>query len=337
MERLLSQEEIDAMVRNARGAGGENRAERSIKPCTIRQSGQLSVEHVRAVSALHEAFARDLANALAVYLGLPFEAKLVSVEQIAYGEFLEGVPEITYMASFLVLPMNTSAAMQIDTSLVFALIDVLLGGTSRCEVKSREMSEIEAALMAEVAKIICRELSKSWQPLGITLELEGRETGAQLQRFLPSNEKTLCLSFEIKVGDTQGMLNLVTPFAVSHPLLRKVSSEAVSPRTGSRRHSAERLKAKMLDCPFPASLELRGIQLPVHDLLALSPGDVRSLNIPLRQPSALIVDGHQVFEARPVRQEQLRAAQIGEALGPGSSEKGPAHDPAAAVPQGVQG
>jgi flagellar motor switch protein FliM len=338
MERVLSQEEIDAMVRNARGAGGENqRAERTIKPCTFRQSGQLSVENVRAVSALHEAFARDLAHSLAVYLGLPFEAKLVSVEQIPYGEFLESVPEITYMATFLVSPMNASAALQIDPGLVFSLIDVLLGGTSRCDVKSREMSEIEAELMAEVAKIICRELAKSWEPLGITLELEKPETGAQLQRFLPSTEKTLCLSFEIKVGDTQGMLNLVAPFAVSHPLLRKVSCEAASPRTHGKRHSADRLKAKMLDCLFPAALELRGIQLPVHDVLALSPGDVRSLHVPLRQPAALILGGRQVFEARPVRQERLRAAQIGEAFGSSeNSEKDPARDPAAATRQGAQ-
>lgn len=315
MERVLSQEEIDAMVRRARGAGENATAgQRSIKPCTFRQSGQLAGEHVRAVSALHEGFARGLAQSVGAYLRVSFEAKLVSVEQITYGEFLERVPEITYMASFHVVPMNAPAAMQIDPSLVFSLIDVLLGGTSQCEVKFREISEIEAEVMAEVAKVICRELAKTWAPLDISLELDRRQTGAQLQRFLPSAEKTLCLSFEIKVGETQGMLNLIVPFAVSHPLLRKVSADTSSSTIHTQRQSADKLKAKMLDCLFPASLTLPAIQLSVREVLALAPGDVYNFHVPVRKSPALMIAGRQVFEARPVRQEWLRAAQVGEAL-----------------------
>jgi flagellar motor switch protein FliM len=316
MKRVLSQEEIDAMVRGTNETKDEHAENegRSVKPCTFRQSGQLAGEHVRAVSALHEAFARGLAQSLGAYLGVSFEAKLVSVEQIAYGEFLQSLPEITYMVSFHVSPMNASAAMQIDPSLVFSLIDILLGGTSRCEVITREISEIEAEVMAEVARIICRELAEAWKPLAISLELERYETGAQVQHFLPATEKTICLSFEIRVADTQGTLNLIVPFAVSHPLLRKVSAEAPSSRTRSKTQFAPKVKAKILDCTFPASLDLPSIKVPIHEVLALSPGDVRSFHIPIGTPAALIISGRQVFEARPVRQDGLRAAQIGDAL-----------------------
>ena len=91
MERVLTQDEIDAMVRVASGRqdDGQGPETRSIKPCTFRQSGQLTGEQVAAVNGLHEGFARSLTQSLGAYLRVSFEVTLVSIEQLAYSEFLE--------------------------------------------------------------------------------------------------------------------------------------------------------------------------------------------------------------------------------------------------------
>lgn len=190
MERVLTQEEIDAMVQSARGRDheGENK-HRSIKPCSFRQSGQLTGEQVRTINGLHETFARSLTQSLGAYLRVIFEVNLVSVEQLAYGEFLERVPEVTYMMSFQVPRAGASAAMQIDHSLVFPLVDILLGGTGVCEAMTREVSEIEEQIVEGVARIICRELSATWVQFAGDLELEQRQTPSQMQRFLPPRRR----------------------------------------------------------------------------------------------------------------------------------------------------
>ena len=102
MEKVLSQEEIDAMVRAARGQheASPQAEQRSVKPCSFRQSGQLTGEQVRALTILHEGFARNLTQSLGAYLRVVFEATLARVEQVAYAEFLQRVPEVTYMMSF---------------------------------------------------------------------------------------------------------------------------------------------------------------------------------------------------------------------------------------------
>jgi len=325
MEKVLNQEEIDAMVRAARGTGGDNAKadQRSIKPCTFRQSGQLAGEQVRAISGLLETFARSLTQSLGAYLSVPFEVKLASVEQLAYGEFLERVPEVTYMVSFLVSPMNTAAAMQLDNTLVFPLIDILLGGTGQCQELTREVSEIEEQIMEDVAQIICRELAAVFEPLGTKLELKGREAPAQMQRFLAPTEKTLCVSFEIKLASSQGMLNLVFPIAVSNPLLRKLCSGSPASETRVTSRSVRRLKEKMMDCSFPAALDLTGIDLSIQDLLALAPGEVCSLRIPAKKPASFVIAGREVFEAAPVRHARQRAAQIAEPLVISDEEKRP--------------
>ena len=116
MDRVLNQEEIDAIVNAARGANTVAPAveARSIQSCTFRRSEQLSSEQARTLNGLHEDFARRLTQTLGAFLNVAFECKLVSAEQIAFGEFIDRLPEPTYMAAVDVAPMNASGAVQID-------------------------------------------------------------------------------------------------------------------------------------------------------------------------------------------------------------------------------
>lgn len=314
MEKVLSQEEIDAMVRNARGVRGEDAqpAERTIEPCTFRQSTQLAGEQVRVISGLLETFARNLTQSLGAYLSVQFEAKLASVEQLSYGEFLERMPPVTYMVSLLVSPMNAFAALQIDNSLVFPLIDILLGGTGQCQESAREVSEIEEQIIEDVAGVVCRDLGEVLGPLGTELKLEKRQSPGQMQRFRAPTEKTLCVSLEIKLADVQGTISLVLPTAVSNPLIRKLFSGTPAAESPAPARSARTLKERMLDCSFQAALELTAVELSIQEVLSFSPGGVYSLRVPASKQASLLVAGREVFAAAPVRQGSLRAAHIGE-------------------------
>ena len=183
--------------------------------CDFRQAGQLSRELVQAVSGMFEGFARNLSEALGFYLPVAIQTLLVSVEQLTYKDFLVRTPEVTYMISFRLRQLHARAAMQIDNSFVFPLIDVLLGGNGKCELFTREVTQIEEDLMQEIATIICRGLEGVWQMLGVQMDLETRQEPAQMQRLLPNFEKVLAISFEMKMNDAQGMLNVIFPAAAS--------------------------------------------------------------------------------------------------------------------------
>ncbi len=312
MEKVLSQDEIDAMVRAARGLHGEpsQAQQRSIAPCSFRQSGQLATEQVRALTILHEGFARSLTQSLGAYLRVVFEATLVSVEQIAYSEFLQRIPEVTYMMSFQVRPIGATAAMQLDHSLIFPLVDILLGGTGQCEPMTREITEIEEQIMEGVARIICQELAVAWAPMGTETELEHRQPSSQMQRFLAPAEKTLCLTFDVKLADGRGTMNLVFPLSISNTLLRKLSTDWSYGKTRSTSRSTSKLAEKMLDCPFGMTLGITEISLPIQTLLELAPGEICNLGIAVRMPASIVIADREVFEAEPVRQGRYRAAQV---------------------------
>jgi len=214
MEKVLNQEEIDAMVRAARGGTGGGQASvhtPTVTPWDIRQAGQIGREQLRAISLLHEAFARNLTHALAAYLRIVFEAALVSAEHLTYREYLQRLPEVTYMCSAKLVPMEVAALLQLDLAVAFPLIDLLLGGEGRGAVEPREVTEIEEQILESIVQIICRELGVAWQALGLEFRFERRQAPAQAQRLMPPEEKTLTLSFEITMPETRGTLNLAVP------------------------------------------------------------------------------------------------------------------------------
>jgi len=115
MEKILTQEEIDALFRAAQGRASEQAKtpaeERPVAVCNFHQSARISKEQLRTVSQLHELFARNLTHSLGAYLRLAFEVNLVSAEQLNYGEFLQRIPEVTYLVSMALRPMGVSAAI----------------------------------------------------------------------------------------------------------------------------------------------------------------------------------------------------------------------------------
>lgn len=317
MERVLNQEEIDRMVRMARGKEPDisKAAPRSIKPCSFRQAGQLSGEQVRALTSLHEGFGKCFTQSLGAYLRVAFEGTLVSVEQLPYSEFLGRVPEITYFVSFGVPQLRASGAIQIDHALVFPLVDILLGGTGQCEIFTREVSEIEGEIMCGVAEIIIRELQASWTSLGFTIQREERQLPSQMQRFLPPMEKTLCLSFEIRVAEGRGMMNVVLPISISNTLLRKLSVNRLQSKAPVGNTPASiRLRERLLDCPYRADLAMPNLRLPAQHFLELLPGQVCNLGVSVRESAALMIAGRSIFGASAVRSGNQRAAHISQRL-----------------------
>jgi len=315
MEKILSQEEIDQLFRTAQGQMAERSKSgataRASTPCNFRQSAKISKEQLRSVSQLHESFARSLTHSLGAYLRVAFEVNLVSAEQLSYGEFLQRIPEVTYLVSMTLRPVGAAAAVEIDLPLAFPIIDLLLGGPGRAEAAVREITEIEEQILESVVKVIERELEATWHPiLELQFSFDQRLRQAEIPRLMPPNEKILSLSFEIRMPEARGMLNVALPATVSNALMRKLAQQGTYRRQRSTTDSASLIGKRLESCLFPMELVLPKGALPASRLLALEPGDVLKLRCPLSQPADLMVSGKKLFRGYPVRSGARRAAQV---------------------------
>jgi flagellar motor switch protein FliM len=310
MESKLSQIDIEALLKAAGRLGAiPPKQYGTVEPCHFERSGQFSAEQASVVNDVQEALAKGLTQSLGAYLRVSFETVLISVTQTTYRESVDQISPGAYLLSIRF--HGAPAAVQLDKSLVFPLIDVLLGGTGVGQTIERDVTEIEDHVMGGVSKILCHALAAAWATDLKDCDLVGAQGLVQMQRLLPPNDRVVTSQFEIKLAETTGNVRIVVPVNTANGLLRKLSSDSSQARSPKPKSSGSRLGETVLECSFPATLGITTIRLPIDKVLSLDPGQVCDLGIPLSEPASLIIAGRDTFEAIPVRRGKKRAAQVG--------------------------
>jgi flagellar motor switch protein FliM len=312
MEKILKQDEIDALFEAARASpdAGEApaRVRERVLPYKFSSAGQISTEQLRAISMLNDLFARNLTHNLSASLRARFQVNLVSAEQIAFNDFLLRIPEISYVASVRLEPLGALSVLQLEMSLAPPVIDLLLGGEGK-EGPLRELTDIEESILGSVVEIICRELTAAWQPVGMSFNLDRRQMLTQVARIISVNEKTLCLSFEIRMPHSSGLLNLAFPAVVSNAILRRLTVDFGR----ASRHPAEtraRMEERARRIRFGTVLQLPRVAIPARTLEELAPGSVLRFNLPAQTQPLWCAGGHVLSTARPVREGAHRGARV---------------------------
>jgi flagellar motor switch protein FliM len=234
---------------------------------------------------------------------------------LTYREFLQRIPETTYIASCRLDPTGVNAALQLDLKVAFPIIDLLLGGEGKGMPAAREITEIEEQILDSVARIVCRELGLAWQALALEVVFEKRMETAGAQRLMSPEEKTLSLSFEVTMPEVRGGLNVAVPATVSNALLRKISADWSHRRPRGATDSRQRLMRRLLECPFQVELGAKGVRAAVSALADLAPGTVLSFARSAAEPASLLIAGREMFHALPARCGNIRAARVLAAVG----------------------
>jgi flagellar motor switch protein FliM len=247
-DKTLKQDEIDALFEAARSSTPEaakTEVRARVVPYNFSSAGQISTDQLRAISMLNDMFARNLTHNLAAWLRTRFQVNLVSAEQIQFNDFLLRIPEISYVASVRLEPLGALSVLQLDLALAPPIIDLLLGGEGQ-DGPLRELTDIEESILGSVVEVICRELTAAWQPVGLSFNFERRQMQTQVARVMSVTEKTLCLSFEIRMPNSSGLLNLAFPAVVANTILRRLTSD----RGRLRRHAGD-ARERMAEASHP--------------------------------------------------------------------------------------
>jgi len=326
MEKILNQSEIDALFKAARDRVPRRAqpAERDkpVTPCDFRRAGLITADELRAINMLHDTFVRSLTRSLAAYLRMAFEVNLVSTEQLTYGEFLQHVPEVSYVASVHLRPFDAVAVVELDSPLAFSMIDLLLGGPGEPVAVVREVTEVEEEILKGVVQLICRELQTAWQPIvGAEFQFEERQRQTQIPHLMPPNEKILSLSYEVRTSAVSGMLITAFPALVASALAQKLSQQASHRWHRAGTGGGSTLREKLQKCSFPVELILPGGTVGSRQLLELQEGRILPLRVRAHEPAVLYVESQGLFIAQPVRSGNHRAAQVVDKIGAGDSRR----------------
>ena len=284
---------------------------RTIHSCNFRYAGRLSNENARALTALHEKFALNVTNSLEVYLGTSIRLKMLSLEQLTLQAYIGGIAPNTYLLPCALNVMESNFLIEMDIRLIFPIIDLLLGGAgTTASDEPRDLTEIDEEIMEIITTLIVKEVDRSWRALNLSLTPGHCIKPAQITQIYPANEKLVLLMFEMTVGATTGSFKIVLPTSFVGFLLRHMKA-AQSKKISSLRHLPNpSLRERILDCEFNVAVDITQMRVLVKDLIDLKPGMILKMKAPVKNPGRLTVEGVDIFEALPVRNGTLKAAQL---------------------------
>lgn len=321
--RVLSQEEIDSVFRNLRDKGKDADPGKNAQPYDFRRPDRIPKDQLRAIHLLHENFARNLASTLSAYLRAYVIVNLVSVEQLSFMEFSQCLPSPTVMISLGMKPYDGNAVLEINPTLVFPILEMVLGGAGNGQVNiSREVTEIEQSILDGITRIILHDLRESWQTVThLAFSIEAHETEPQLLQILAPNEAVVAVSMEVRIGDNVGMINLGVPSIIIKMLRQKFDQQWTLRKTDSTEAEQGRLLELIRAAKLHADGRLSGTMIRVEDLLGLDVGDVLAFDSPIDRPVELELNGQRRFLGQVVDNGRKRAFQIQELTLPERGER----------------
>lgn len=312
-DRLLTQEEIDSVFRNARDPSEDDPSKKAL-PYDFRRPDRIAKDQLRAIHLLHDNFSRSLASSLSAYLRAYVMVNLVSVEQLSFMEFSQGLPTPTCLVSIGMRPYDGNAVLELNPQLVFPILETVLGGSGKpIGTITREITEIEWSILDGLFRIILHDLEEAWRTVtNIEFRVEAHEIEPQLLQILSPNEAVVAIGIEIRIGETSGMMNLGIPSIIIKMLRQKFDQQWSLRKTESS--AAER--ARMLRLIEPALLHLDarllGPKMSVEDLLNLAEGDVLKFDFPIDRPVDLMINGTIKFHGHIVNAGHKKAFRISE-------------------------
>lgn len=305
MADILSQEEIDALLSSVTDEEEPEAAIESIgntrKKISLydfKRPDRVSKDQMRSIKNLHDKFARNFSSSLSGYLRSITDINLISVDQMTYGEFLMSLPNPTSFNIVSMLPLDGNSVLEVNPSLVFPIIDKLLGGQGEPIEEVREITDIEQNVIDGVLSIALRELEEVWSPIiNLRLKIELRETSPHVIQIVSQNEVVILLVFEIKVGEVSGMMNICIPAIVLEPIMAKIDSQdwLIGAKKMASTGNESQIKDIVSKTRLTVHADIGETRMSLRDILSIEPGDVIILPTKVRDLMLLKVGDSNKF------------------------------------------
>lgn len=345
MPDVLSQNEVDALLAavddgdfdlanadvakppsGGGGGGGGGGGRPSVQPKDVaiydfKRPERVSTDQIRSMEMLHEVLARKLGASLSSYLRTIVDVKLASVEQLTYQEFIMSLPNPTCFNLLACDPLDGQMVLEINPSIVYPILDKLLGGgNTEVHIPEREMSEIEWRLIGYVSSETLCFLREAWLPImEIDFKVTQREANPQLMQIVPPNEVVILICFEVKMGESSGMLNICVPFPVVEPVMSNFSTIQTW-FTSRRSTDVEADRRKLSEGVSKVNVEivsyLARTRISMHQFLNMKPGAIIPTKKSVNDELLLMIDGKPKYRGYAGKLKTAKAFAIHKSAGP---------------------
>ncbi len=318
MGDVLSQSEIDSLLQalNSGEVDAEEmkkNSENQVKEYDFARPSKFSKEHLRTLEMIFEHYGRLLSTNLPIYLRKNIQVEVMNAEAISYMEFSNALSNPVLLGVVDFSPLKGNIIIEMASKLGYTIVDRLLGGNGDPLDKLRDFSEIELLLIERIMNVCVNLLREPWaNVLDVNPRLERIETNSQFAQIISPSEMTAVITLNIKIGDVEGLINVVLPYITLDPIMDKLNtkfwySNLQEKDDQSYNSTVERLINKSA---IPVKVVLGTSTVSVNDFTCLRPGDIIRLDRKVDDELSVFVGDIMKFNGLPGTRGKQYAVRV---------------------------
>jgi flagellar motor switch protein FliM len=286
--RVLNQDEIDSLLGfdETLEEGGDKSGIQAIL-----NSALVSYERLPMLEVVFDRLVRMMSTSLRNFTSDNVEVSLDNILSLRFGDYLNSIPLPAMLGVFKAEEWDNFGLLTVDSSLIYSIVDVLLGGrrgTAAMRIEGRPYTTIERNLVERMVHVVLADLSAAFDPLSpVTFRFDRLETNPRFATISRPSNAAIVAKLRIDMEDRGGRLELLIPYATLEPvrelLLQMFMGEKFGRDSIWETHLAEELW--MTEVELKAVLDSQNI--PLRDILNMKVGGTLMLNAQPDSPITL--------------------------------------------------
>lgn len=214
---ILDQAEIDTLL----GGNQEDTPDR-VGVDVLLDSSTISYERLPMLEVAFDHLVKLLTTALRNFTSDTVEVRLEHMSSVRFGDYIDSIPLPALIGVFRAAQWeNNPFIININSSLTYAIVDVLLGGrkgTPPNRTEGRPYSTIERNLILRLFHVVLKELSSAFEPIThVDFNFDRIETSPRFATIARPVNASIVVSIRIEMDERAGNIEFLLPYASLEP------------------------------------------------------------------------------------------------------------------------
>ena len=285
-ERILNQEEIDNLL-------GFSMTDVSINNNSgiraIIDSAMVSYERLPMLEIVFDRLVRLMTTSLRNFTSDNVEVSLDRITSVRFGDYLNSIPLPAVLAVFKAEEWDNFGLFTVDSSLIYSMIDVLLGGRrgqSAIRIEGRPYTTIETNLVKRMIEVVLADAELAFKPLSpVKFNIDRLETNPRFAAISRPANAAILVRLRIDMEDRGGNVELLLPYATIEPIRDVLLQMFMGEKFGRDQIWEGHLATEIGQAEIAVEAVLYEAKLPLRQLMMLDVGDTLALDL---KPDAMV-------------------------------------------------
>jgi flagellar motor switch protein FliM len=285
-ERVLNQDEIDSLL-------GFNLGDVSLNNNSgiraIIDSAMVSYERLPMLEIVFDRLVRLMTTSLRNFTSDNVEVSLDRITSVRFGDYLNSIPLPAILSVFRAEEWDNFGLITVNSSLIYSIIDVLLGGRrgqTEIRVEGRPYTTIESNLVKRMIEVVLADAELAFKPLSpVKFNIDRMETNPRFAAISRPANAAILVRLRIDMEDRGGDIELLLPYATIEPIRGVLLQMFMGEKFGRDPIWEGHLATEIGQAEIAVDAVLYEAQLPLRRMVKLEVGDTLMLEM---KPDALV-------------------------------------------------